>query len=182
VAKRGERKKRSEVKAEPKPAPPSTEWLDEHGIKNPNQRRYLVAFSVTGNPSRAELASQVSRKSHYKWLAGEGPEADAYREAVEDAKQRACEYLEGVAWDWATEGIMVPKWHNGKRVGWDREKSMTLLIFMMKGAMPDKYRDNVSVKGDVAGKLTLEMVAAAAMKPEPPPAPSALATDSAKSA
>jgi hypothetical protein len=166
------------AKSKPKREP---NWLDEYGITNQNQRLFLTALSVTGNPTRASLASKVSRKSHYAWLAVEGDDGDKYRDATEDAKLRACEFLEGVAHDRAVDGVQVAKWHNGKRVGYDTVRSDLLLIFLMKGAMPDKYRDNMSVKAEVGGKLTLEQICSAAMKP-PSASDAAPATDSAKSA
>lgn len=138
-------------------------WLNDYGITNPKQRRFLTAFSVHGNLRRSETDSGVSRVSHQRWMNETGPEGEKYRAAHADAKVRSCEYLEGVAWDRATEGIKVQKWHNGKVVGHDVVKSDLLLIFMMKGAMPNKYRDLIDpTKRD--GAITLEDLVASANK------------------
>lgn len=143
---------------------PDLSWLDEYEIKHQKQRMFLAALSVTGNPTWAERGAGVTRKAHYEWLKREGVEYDKYRAAAEDARARACENLEMIAHKRATEGIEVKKWHAGKVVGYDNVKSDILLIFLMKGAMPKKYRDNMTLDGKLEGALTLEQIVAAAAK------------------
>ena len=64
----------------------------------------------------------ISRETHYQWVR-QDPD---YAEAVAEARQLGADWLEDVAIARATA----------------REKpSDVLLIFLLKGAMPDKYRD-----------------------------------------
>jgi hypothetical protein len=67
-------------------------------------------------------------------------------EAFEAAKEEACEQLEREALRRAVSGVEEPVYHNGKVVGNIRKYSEVLLIFLMKGAMPGRYRDNATVE------------------------------------
>ena len=49
------------------------------------------------------------------------------------------------------EGTKKPVFHQGKRVGGVQEYSDTLLIFLLKGTRPKKFRDNMKVEH--AGKI-----------------------------
>lgn len=141
----------------------NSKWLDDYGITNLKQRQFLTAFAVTANPTAAAEASGVSRWSHWKWQELATPEGEKYRAATAAAKQMATEYLEDICFKRATEGVLVNKWHQGKIVGQDLVKSDLLLIFYMKGAMPNKYRDIIDpTKRD--GTVTLEDIVAAANK------------------
>ncbi len=54
--------------------------------------------------------------------------------------------LEAEARRRAVEGVRKPVYCRGEIVGTVKEYSDTLLIFLMKGARPEKYRDNVRVE------------------------------------
>lgn len=92
----------------------------------------LAALAKTGNVSASARAAGIDRATHYKWL-----HIDAeYAAAVEIAIDDAVDVLEAVARQRAIHG------------------SDLLLIFLLKGHRPEKYRDRYEVKHD--GRLRVE--------------------------
>ena len=73
-------------------------------------------------------------------LLKEDPE---FKTAYEAAGEEAVQVLEDEAIRRAYEGVERPVSQGGKKVGVVQEYSDTLLIFLLKGARPNKYRDNV---------------------------------------
>src|SRR5688572_1536656 len=120
------------------------DWLAAYEILHPKKRAFLAAYSIYGTVSRACEAAQISRPTHYHWLKDD--DSETYKRALEDAKERACEALEDEARRRATEGVDKPIVRNGFVVGTYKEFSDTLLIFLMKGAMPQKYKDRVQTE------------------------------------
>src|SRR5258708_1551551 len=89
----------------------------------------------------------------------------SYAAAFADAHEEACDSLEQEARRRATEGVDEPVFYQGKECGTVRRYSDTLLIFLLKGALPSKYKDRVEQhitgKG-VLGDLTDEELEAIA--------------------
>jgi hypothetical protein len=111
------------------------------------QRALLAAFRKTGNVRLACEAAKVGRSSHYRWLNRD----PAYREAFAVAKEEVADLLEAEAHRRAVEGVEKPVgWHKGKAGGCVREYSDTLLIFLLKGLRPEKYRERVEMRGALA--------------------------------
>jgi len=106
-----------------------------------NQKAFLFQYARIGTVTHAAEAAGVGRRQHYDWLK----DAD-YAAAFEQANREACDVLEQEARRRATEGWDEPVFHEGGQCGVKRKFSDTLLIFLMKGAMPEKYRDNVSIE------------------------------------
>jgi hypothetical protein len=102
------------------------------------QRAFLATFAATGNITAAAAIAKVARKSHYRWLDDE-----AYAAEFADAQEQACDSLEAEARRRATEGVDEPVFYKGKECGTVRRYSDTLLIFLLKGAIPEKYKDRV---------------------------------------
>ncbi len=91
--------------------------------------------------------AEVGRSSHYRWL-GEDP---AYRGAFELAEEDAADILEAEARRRAVEGVEKPVGgHKGQPGGYVREYSDVLLIFLLKGLRPERYRDRVELRGLLA--------------------------------
>jgi hypothetical protein len=95
--------------------------------------------------THAAAAARIDRTTHNHWLNAE----PHYAEAFAVAKERANENLEREARRRAVEGTEEPVFHQGKVCGGIRKYSDTLLIFLMKGAMPDRYRERVDVNAQV---------------------------------
>ena len=83
---------------------------------------FLAAYSKCGSITGAAKAAGVARNSHYEWLKDEH-----YRAAFAEAKEQAVDALEDEA---------IRRAHAG---------SDTLLIFLLKGAKPEKYRERSEV-------------------------------------
>ncbi len=128
----------------------------------------LAALSVSSNVTTAAKAAQISRDSHYRWLR-EDPE---YALAVTDAHEQAVDSLEQEGWRRAREGLRSYKFFQGVplmircppdhpdaeprvtesgetlyfRHYYELRFSDTLLIFLLKGERPDKYRDRYDIR------------------------------------
>lgn len=125
------------------------DWLDGYEITHPKKRAFLAAFAELGTVTHAADAAKITRKTHYLWMKDD--DSEIYKAAFEDAQHHACDSLEREARRRAVHGTDKPVFHQGIECGTIREYSDTLLIFLMKGAMPEKYRDRAEVKhsGDI---------------------------------
>lgn len=127
----------------------------------PKKAAFLAAYAETATVTHAARAAQVDRVQHYRWLASD----DGYRAAFEIAAEEAVEKLEREAMRRAAEGVDEPVFHKGEVVGYVRKYSDTLLIFLLKAARPDKYRDNLHL--DLTGDIRLQAFqAVATLSPE----------------
>lgn len=103
----------------------------------------LAALAKTGNVTQAARAAKVGRATHYEWLA-EDPE---YASAAAGAMEEAADLLEAEAQRRAVTGVLEPVFHQGKKVATVRKYSDTLLIFLLKGAKPEKYKERTELSG-----------------------------------
>lgn len=93
--------------------------VDSYNIAHPKKRAFLATYAQVGNIRHACLAVGIARRTHYDWL-----ETDpAYKAAFEQAGEDAADALEAEARRRAFEG------------------SDTLLIFLLKGLRPERYRE-----------------------------------------
>ncbi len=116
-------------------------------IVHPKRRAFLAAFRETGNVRVACKAAGVGRSSHYRWLA-EDPE---YHEAFDVAKLQAADVLEAEAHRRAVEGVEEPiGWYRGVAGGTVRRYSDVLLMFLLKGLLPERYRERRDLRGSLA--------------------------------
>lgn len=106
------------------------------------KRAFLSAYSQCGNITRATEITNVSRASHYKWMK----EDEAYQKYFEEATEEAAERMEAEARRRAVEGTDKPVFYQGAQCGVIREYSDTLLMFLLKGAKPEKYKDRVETE------------------------------------
>jgi hypothetical protein len=137
------------------------------------QAAFLAAYEKCGNLTTAAKASKVHRSNHFRWLQSD----EAYKAAFADAQQVAIETLEHELRIRATKGVAEPVIYQGRvchepvldpegrpivdvvgdetiprmkpLVIW--RKSDVLLMFMLKGLAPEKYRDNAKVEHTGAG-------------------------------
>lgn len=109
---------------------------------------FLAAFAELGTLTHAARAADTDRSSHYYWMEHD-PDYPALFVA---AGAKANDSLEREAMRRAVDGVDKPVYQGGKQVGTIREYSDTLLIFLMKGAIPGKYRDRVEITMDVTAE------------------------------
>jgi hypothetical protein len=114
----------------------------------------LEWFAKTGSVSLASQHAGVSRRTHLKWKAKDKTFAAAH----EDALTIAVELMEHEARERALKGRLEPVYHGGKPVGAIRRYSDTLLIFLLKAARPEKYRDNHSGFGEAPRQSREELL------------------------
>lgn len=128
--------------------PDPFEWLRSYpalfgtGV-NPKKKAFLTIYAQTGSLSEAARQCGMSRGTHYSWMQDEQypEEADAYCNAFKEAHEIAVSALEAEARRRATEGVEEDVYFQGRIVGKCKKYSDVLLIFLLKGALPDKYKD-----------------------------------------
>lgn len=106
---------------------------------HPEKDRFLAAFELNGIVSYACKAAGVPRSTVYLWRE-QDPE---FARAMEEAKEVAIESLEAEAIRRATNAD---------------DASDLLLMFMLKAARPEKYRENQRVEhvGPGGGAVQIE--------------------------
>ncbi len=125
-----------------------------NGIRRPKQRAFLAAYCQVGNVSEAARIAKINRFTHYEWMHAD----ERYAEVFAQAHEIACDHLEAEARRRAVEGVDEPVFYHGEVCGTIRKYSDTLLIFLLKGARPDKFRDNATIRhtGPNGGAIQIE--------------------------
>ena len=129
-------------------------------LAQPKKGAFLAAYAQTGNIAAASKLAQVGRRDHYRWIKADAEYALAFGEAHEEA----CDRLEAEARRRAVQGVEEPVYGKlpGKdtgtgQVGTIRKYSDTLLIFLLKGARPEKYRERFEHTGANGAPLTFTL-------------------------
>lgn len=141
----------AQVKKEASPARPGSVEAQAQATATAKDL-FIDAYRQTGNVTAAcehvanTTATTVGRRTHYDWLTSD---AD-YVERFADAKAEAADRLVGEARRRATRGVEEPVYYQGAEVGHIRRYSDTLLIFLIKGALPETYRERHQVTHDGA--------------------------------
>ena len=107
---------------------------------------FLDLLGKNGNVTLSAHEAGIVRQTAY-----DARDRDkAFSKAWEDAMEQAADVLEREAWRRASEGVKQPVFYQGEVCGHVRKYSDVLLIFLLKGARPDKYREQLAVPA--AGK------------------------------
>jgi hypothetical protein len=116
------------------------------------EQQFLDALAETANVSHACTQCNVSRASAY-WRREQDKEfAEKWRHAMDVATDA----LEAEARRRAFAGVQEPVFYQGVEVSRVRKYSDTLLIFLLKGARPNTYRDRWEHSGPDGGPIVLE--------------------------
>ena len=110
-----------------------------------NQRAFLAAFRRCGRVDNAAEAAGITRQATYLWL--KDPE---YVARYEEAKQEAAQLLVDEATRRAVEGTTEDVYYQGRVVGTKLIYSDILLMFLIKGLLPETYRERYEMKAQVA--------------------------------
>ena len=115
------------------------------------KKKFLEAFASYGNVSAAAQAAGIRRREHYRWLEKDRK----YAEEFADAELQAADALEMEARRRAQVGVWTGKTavdvdSKVKRI---MEYSDTLLIFLLKGLKPEKYRERFDHRHGVTESL-----------------------------
>lgn len=108
----------------------------------PKQAAFLAAYRLCGNITRAAAMAGVHPDTPRCNWKGE----DGFDEAMGQALEEAVDHLEEEARRRAQDGVDEPVYYKGSPCGAVRKYSDTLLIFLLKGARPQKFRENVKME------------------------------------
>lgn len=123
-------------------------------IRHQKKRAFLAAYAECGTVTHAAEYAGISRDTHYEWLKD-----DAYRQAFEEAYEEAIEHLEVEARRRAASGVDEPVFYLGQQVGAVRKYSDNLLMFLLKAARPERYKDRQHHTVDVNIRKRAEQIA-----------------------
>lgn len=125
-------------------------------VKSEWPDKFISALARTGNVTVAARAARISRTAAYE----KRTEDEAWGKLWDEAIETAGDLLEEEARRRAHTGVLKPIYQGGARVGSVREYSDTLLIFLLKGARPAKYRENhrVEVSGPGGGAIPIREI------------------------
>lgn len=121
---------------------------------------FLESFSLAGNISLSCKIVGIHRNTIYAWLKSDSEFAKDF----EIAELASTESLEAEAYRRAVNGVShtIPVYSRGEYVTdiVETKYSDNLLMFLLKGRMPRKYRDNVSaeITGLNGGPLEIDDV------------------------
>ena len=121
------------------------------------KKAFLAAYSETANISTACKAVGLTyRGAVYDWNKID-PE---FAEAFKVAQLTACDSIDREIHRRGALGYLEPVFQGGQQVGEIRKFSDTLLIFLAKGLMPQKYRERYDVQhsGKDGGPMVLEFI------------------------
>ena len=104
---------------------------------------FLDALAETGNVTRACVSAKIGRATVYEWRAAD----EEFRERWETALDLGCDALEDEATRRAHDGVEEPVYYQGEVVGQVQKYSDTLLMFLLKGRRPEKFKDRTELTG-----------------------------------
>lgn len=127
-------------------------------VLTPSEARslFLDTLADTANVSRACKAAGVPRRTAYNWRRDDKEFAAQWDEMQELGN----EALEDEAVRRGHEGYDKPVYQGGVQVGTVREYSDTLLIFMLKGRRPEKFKDRQEFSGRLGGDVVVKVLGA----------------------
>ena len=135
-------------------------------ISDIKKRAFLVQYALTGNFEQAASVAKVTVRTVYNWRHDFRDANGPFLVAVDQAQQMACDRMESELYRRAMEGIEEPVWHGGEIVGTTRRFSDTLLMFMMKANMPEKYTDRMQHSGPDGGPMQIAAIDVSALTHE----------------
>ena len=115
--------------------------------------KFLAALSSGATVEKALAASGISRGTVYEWRKADKAFAEQWDEAVE----AGTDGLEDEAVRRGRDGVEKPVFQGGKQVGFVQEYSDTLLIFMLKGRRPEKFKDRHEHTGKDGGAIEVDV-------------------------
>ena len=125
------------------------------------KKAFLDAYSNLGNITAAAEVANVARADHYLWVKDD----PQYLADFAAAEETAIQVMEREAHRRAVLGVEKPVYQGGHLVGSVQEYSDTLLIFLLKGKRPERYRERFDIQ--LSPSETMKRIAAeAGMEPE----------------
>lgn len=122
----------------------------------PTQINYLAAYVILGSNKYAAQVAGLHPQTPVNWRNDDYSET--YLPYLKMADDMHTEYLEQEVKRRALMGTREPIVYKGEVTGYRRKKSDNLLMFILKGREPEKYRDNarIEVTGEGGGPIEVE--------------------------
>lgn len=124
--------------------------VNQH-IQHIKKARFLEVFADTGNVRVACQDAGLDRSTVYAWRK----EDPAFAEAWEHAARDAVDLLVHEAHRRAFSGVDEPVFYQGQEVSRVKKYSDTLLIFLLKGLDPQRFRDQGAQVTTVTGGVQI---------------------------
>lgn len=125
--------------------------------RTPEQRQedFLKAFAETCNITDAARLAKIARDTHYGWL-GKSP---GYAKRFERQRKIAGDELEAEAIRRAYTGYDEPVYYQGEVCGYIRRYSDSLMQFLLRGMMSERYGvQRQEVSGPAGQPLSLPKI------------------------
>lgn len=122
------------------PADAPDTWTPDH------MKAVAEAYAQLGNVSDAARVAGVSRANVYDWMNA----SDTFRQMMLDAREQAADRLERAAVERAVAGVQEPVYYRGEVVGHTRKYSDQILMFLLRAARPEKFRDRTTIRTEGA--------------------------------
>ena len=103
---------------------------------------FLEAYRTTASVASAARIAGIDRTMHYRKLETD----ESYQKAFAQAKEEVSDVIEGELFRRAVKGEKEAVFYKGKKVATILRKSDPLLMFIARGAMPEKYREHTSIE------------------------------------
>jgi hypothetical protein len=102
------------------------------------EKAFLAALEETGSVTEAAKAVGMGRSNVYQYKRNDQEFAAKWEQSLDVA----ADVLEDEARRRAFEGVEEPVFQKGEKVGTIRRYSDTLLMFLLKGIRPQKWRES----------------------------------------
>lgn len=126
---------------------------DAKSVARERQRRlqiaFLASYSVTGSVMIAASHAGIDPATHRNWLKT----SPVYVEGFDLARDYAADLMEREARRRALAGSERPVFQGGRLVGTELVYSDRLLELLLKGSMPEKYKERHELGGPGGGPI-----------------------------
>lgn len=139
----------------------ATKATPEKEVNDMAKAVFLAGLIEGSTVTIAAEAAGIDRATAYRWREADNEFGKAWDEALEAGTDR----LEQEALRRARDGVTKPVYQGGKEVGQVQEYSDTLMIFLLKGRRPEKFRERVSAELTGAGGKDLPVPAGVLVVP-----------------
>ncbi len=115
---------------------------------------FLAEYAACGSLTRAAGAAGVSRA----WVYNERDRNADFAAELEEAHSIACDHLMAEARRRAVDGVEEPVFYQGVQCGSVQRYSDKLLAMLLKGLMPEVFRERIETRHTGADGGTLRIV------------------------
>lgn len=107
-----------------------------------NVKKFFEKLSMSRNVAHACRSIGIARSTAYDWRE----EDENFKRMWDEALKIADDTIEHTAWGRAIEGWEEPVFYRGEICGYVRKYSDPCLLALMRGNIPDKYKDRSEIQ------------------------------------